>query len=77
MFLDTKLAVSVDEAAKMLGVSKPSLYKLIHREDFHVFKIGGRTMIHKVKLEQWADAQIVTENRLKKEGAQYVENEND
>ncbi len=53
-----KIALSVSEAAEMLGISRPSLYRLTHRDDFPVMRIGGRTLIHKQRLEEWAAAQI-------------------
>ena len=65
MKLDDKISVSVEEAAKLLGVSRPTIYKLIHRGDFPFFKIEGRTMIHKAKLEQWADAQLLSEPKMR------------
>ena len=39
------LAVSALEAARLLSVSKPKIYELMGREDFPVFKLGGRTLI--------------------------------
>ena len=35
-----KLALSVTEAAALLGVSRPTVYTLIHRADFPAFKLG-------------------------------------
>ena len=54
---DKKLAISVTEAAEMLGISRPTMYKLMHRADFPVIRIGTRTLIHREKLEMWAAAQ--------------------
>ena len=61
MQINGKIAVSVTEAAALLGLSRPTVYKLIHRGDFPVMKIGSRTLIHREKLEEWAAAQ--TEER--------------
>lgn len=52
-----KIAISVTEAAELLGLSRPTVYKLIHRGDFPVMRIGTRTLIHRGKLEEWAAAQ--------------------
>jgi len=60
---EQKIAVSVSEAAELLGLSRPSVYRLIHREDFPVMRIGGRTLIHRRKLEEWAAAQTEGNNR--------------
>ena len=52
-----KIAVSVTEAAQLLGLSRPTVYKLIHRGDFPVLRVGSRTLIHRGKLEEWAEKQ--------------------
>ena len=57
MPVDQRIAVSVTEAAQLLGLSRPSVYRLIHRGDFPVMRIGGRTLVHREKLEEWARAQ--------------------
>lgn len=57
MSIDSKITVSVTEAAALLGVSRPTVYKLIHRGDFPVVRVGSRTLIHRRKLEEWAAAQ--------------------
>lgn len=51
------LAYSADEAAKVLGVSKPTLYMYINREDFPSFKLGGRTLISADGLREWVQKQ--------------------
>ena len=61
MPVEQKIAVSVTEAAQLLGLSRPTIYKLIHRGDFPVMRIGSRTLIHREKLEAWAASQ--TEGR--------------
>lgn len=52
-----KLALSVSEAAELLGLSRPTVYKLMRRDDFPVLRIGTRTLIHRAKLEAWVAAQ--------------------
>lgn len=47
------LAVSAPEAARLLGVSKPTLYELMGREDFPAFKLGRRTLISVDGLREW------------------------
>lgn len=51
------LAYSMDEAANVLGVSKPTLYKYINREDFPSFKLGGRTLVSADGLREWVRKQ--------------------
>lgn len=52
------LAYSTDEAAEVLGISKPTLYKYINREDFPAFKLGGRTLISVEGLQDWVRRQL-------------------
>lgn len=47
------LAVSAPEAARLLGVSKPTVYQLMNRADFPAFKIGTRTLISVEGLREW------------------------
>lgn len=50
-----KIAYSVTEAAAALGVSRPTMYEIIRRDDFDAaFKVGSRTLISKNRLEEWA-----------------------
>ncbi len=51
------LALSVTEAAKLLCISRPTLYTLLHRDDFPVFKVGGRTLISAEGLREWVRVQ--------------------
>ena len=52
-----KLTLNITEAAAMLGVSRPSMYNILHRDGFPSFKIGGRVMISRAGLERWVDEQ--------------------
>ena len=56
MPVQEKIAVSVTEGAQLLGVSRPTMYKLIHSDGFPVIRIGKRTLIHREKLMEWAAA---------------------
>lgn len=51
------MAVSVPEAARLLGVSKPKVYELIGHSDFPAFKIGGRTLVSADGLREWVRKQ--------------------
>lgn len=48
-----KLALSISETAALLGVSRPTVYRLIHRADFPAFHIASRTMISREGLARW------------------------
>lgn len=51
------LAVSAAEAARLLGVSKPTVYRYIHQVDFPAFRLGGRTLISVDGLKDWVRRQ--------------------
>ena len=55
------VAVSTAEAAKLLGISKPSIYGLIHRGDFPVLHVGSRTLISVAGLDEWVRQQTSKE----------------
>lgn len=59
-----KLAVGTTEAARLLGISRPTLYQLIGRTDFPSFRVGGRVLISVAGLQAWIDQQTAA-----KEGA--------
>jgi DNA binding domain, excisionase family len=52
------LAVSAPEAARLLGVSKPTVYQYIHRDDFPAFKLGNRTLVSVDGLKEWIRKQV-------------------
>lgn len=51
------LAVGTTGAARLLGVSRPTLYQLIGRTDFPSFRVGGRVLISVAGLQAWIDRQ--------------------
>ena len=55
--MDGRLAISVPEAAKRLGVSKTTAYELARREDFPAFSVGKRFLVSVEGLERWIKAQ--------------------
>lgn len=52
-----RLALSVSEAAALLGVSRPTVYELLNRDDFPSFRIGSRRVISRAGLERWVEQQ--------------------
>ena len=56
--MNEKLTLSVEEAGKLLGVSRQVAYQLIHRADFPTLRIGRRVLVPKKQLEIWMDRQI-------------------
>lgn len=51
------LAVSAAEAARLLGVSRPTLYQLLNREDFPSFRVGNRVLVSVAGLQVWIERQ--------------------
>ena len=51
------LAVSAPEAARLLGVSKPTIYQYLGREDFPSFRLGGRVLVSVEGLREWVKTQ--------------------
>ena len=51
------LAVSAAEAARLLGVSRPTLYALLNREDFPSFRVGSRVLVSVAGLQAWIEKQ--------------------
>lgn len=57
------LAVSTTEAARLLGISRPSVYQLINRGDFPSFHVGGRTLVSVAGLDEWVRRQTEMEGK--------------
>ena len=51
------LAVSTTEAARLLDVSRPTLYQLLNRPDFPPFRVGKLVLISVAGLQEWIDRQ--------------------
>lgn len=51
------MAVSTAECARLLGVSRPVVYRLINQADFPSFKLGNRTLISVDGLRAWISKQ--------------------
>lgn len=52
-----KIALSVSETARILGISRPTVYQLLRRSDFPAFRIGSRWLVSRSGLEAWVKAQ--------------------
>lgn len=52
-----KLTYNVKEAAAAIGVSRRSMYNLIHKEGFPTLKVGGRRLISRELLAEWVKNQ--------------------
>lgn len=47
------LAISLTKAAKLLGVSRPTMYKIARQDGFPAFHVGGRVLISTEGLREW------------------------
>lgn len=54
----TPIAISVSEAAQLLGVSRPKIYQLMQQKHLPSFKVGTRTLIPVADLRSWVTARI-------------------
>ena len=52
------LALSADDAAQVLGISRANAYELMHSEGFPTLKIGKRMTVPKDKLIEWIQTRI-------------------
>ena len=57
-----KVAISVREAAEILGISVPTAYELARRADFPAFHVGRRTLVDRAGLASWVSAQTGRES---------------
>ena len=48
-----KLTMTVEEAGKVLGISRPTAYKLVQRADFPVVRVGHRLLVSTEGLREW------------------------
>ena len=52
-----ELTYSVTEAARALGISRHTMYNLIHQEGFPTLTVGSRRLISRELLAEWVRAQ--------------------
>ena len=52
---DARPALSVSEAAALLGISKPKVYELVNIGAFHSINIGKKILISRKLLTDWIE----------------------
>lgn len=52
------LALSAEDVAQVLGISRANAYTLMHSKGFPTIKIGKRMTVPKDKLIAWIDKQM-------------------
>ena len=50
-----KRCYSVSDLQEILELSKPAVYELLKRKEFHWIMIGGRYKISKKSFDEWLD----------------------
>lgn len=56
--LYAKPTLTVEEAAKFIGVSKPKMYELTKSPHFPVIHVGRRILINRQSLLQWMEGEV-------------------
>ena len=59
--MNEKRCYSVSDLQEMLEISKPAVYELIKRKEFHWVMIGGRYKISKRSFDEWLDGSFDTD----------------
>lgn len=52
------LALSADEVAQVLGISRAGAYTLMHSKGFPVLQVGKRLVVPKDRLLSWIENQV-------------------
>ncbi len=52
----------VEDLCGLLGISRPTAYELVHREDFPKVRVGRRLLIPRAGLEEWLKQQCSMSN---------------
>ena len=53
-----KLTITVAEAAEMIGVSKPTIYRITEQQNFPVLRAGRKKVIPIAEFKQWVSNQV-------------------
>lgn len=53
-----ELTLTVEQAAKAMQVSRPTMLTLVHQSGFPPFRVGKRWIIPVSGLERWLDEQV-------------------
>ena len=53
---DLPAMLKAEHIMAFMGLSKPTVYELLHRDDFPVIKIGKRRIVYKEAFAAWLDS---------------------
>ena len=59
-----KLALNVEEAAALMGLSKPTMYTVVNRADFPKIYVGRRIVIPRQSFEDWLQKAAARGDRI-------------
>ncbi|WP_337101990.1 helix-turn-helix domain-containing protein [Paenibacillus sp. YIM B09110] len=54
----TKLTLTVNEAAQLVGVSIATIYTMARQGEIPHVRVRGRILFHREKLEQWLRGEL-------------------
>ena len=63
-FNEPSIFVPVPEAARLLGISPRTAWKLIDKRELPAVRVGRRVLVHRAKLEQWAESKTGEDRQL-------------
>ena len=55
--INSAMCHKVEDLCGLLGISRPTAYELVHREDFPKVRVGRRLLIPRAGLEKWLEEQ--------------------
>lgn len=55
--VENKILIGIKEAAKMVNLSLPTMYKLAYSDGFPSIRVGKRILINVEGLQRWANEQ--------------------
>ena len=61
---EQRICLTVEQASKALGLSRPTMLELTHTAGFPCFRIGRRVLIPRRALLDWLDRQAAEGARL-------------
>ena len=62
--MNEKLALDVSEAATLIGVSRPTMYQILNRDDVHIdFYVGTRRKVSRKALLEWIEQETKGKGR--------------
>lgn len=58
--MEDRIAISVEEAARMVGLSRAAFYPIVMAGDVPSVKVGARRLVPMNALREWMDRQLAS-----------------